>query len=169
MWLTLTFKVKFNFKSQFSPFWVFEFVRAINHHWLKSGFPNLDQRWILALLRSLFILGLIDLDIQFHFWFQTSYFFQTLCLLFICVVLYLFREAIASECSKSHMALCIYRFLCMRTWSRNGPRNSLPLYLGETIGVQPASTRQLALDFTSCYRFSSYYILFACRNCICQH
>ena len=31
------------------------------------GFPNLDQKCILALLRSLLILGLIDLDLQFHF------------------------------------------------------------------------------------------------------
>ena len=32
-----------------------------------------------------------------------------------------------------------------------------------------ASTRQLALDFTSCYWFSPYHIRFACRNLICQH
>ena len=35
----------------------------------------------------------------------------------------------------------------MRTGSSHGPSNSLLLYLGETIGVQPASTWQLALDF----------------------
>ena len=47
----------------------------------------------------LLILGLIDLDLQFNFKFQTSYFFQTLRLSCICVVLYIFSEAIASECS----------------------------------------------------------------------
>ena len=31
------------------------------------GFPNLDRNFILALLRSLLILGLIDLDCQCHF------------------------------------------------------------------------------------------------------
>ena len=38
----------------------------------------------------------------------------------------------------------------------HGPWNSLLLYLGETIGVQPASTRRLAQDFTSFCRFSPY-------------
>ena len=50
----------------------------------------------------------------------------------------------------------------------HGPWNSLLLYLGETIGVQPASTRWLALDFTSFCRFSPYNICFTCRNFICQ-
>ena len=54
-------------KSKFTPFSVCEFVRTISHHWLKSGFPNLDQRCILALLRFPLILGLVDLDFQFYF------------------------------------------------------------------------------------------------------
>ena len=57
----------------------------------------------------------------------------------------------------------------MLTGSRHGPWKNLPLYLGETIGVQPASTRQLTLDFTSRYWFSPYHVRFACRNFICQH
>ena len=51
--------------KKFTPFWVCELVCAISHHWLRSGFPNLDQICISALSRSLFILGLIDLDLQF--------------------------------------------------------------------------------------------------------
>ena len=47
-------------KSKFTPFWACEFVRTISHHWLKSGFPNLDQKCIFALL----ILGLIGLEFQ---------------------------------------------------------------------------------------------------------
>ena len=43
------------------------------------------------------------------------------------------------------MASQIYWLMCTRTGSRLGPRNSLLLYLGETIGVQPVSTRRLAL------------------------
>ena len=101
--------------------------------------------------------------------FKPVIFYQILRLLNICVVLYIFSEAIATECSTSHMAPHIYWFLCMRTGSRHGPWNSLPLYLGETIVVQPASPRQLALDFTSCYWFSPCHICFACRNFICQH
>ena len=43
-------------------------------HGLKLGFPNLDKKCILTLLRSLLILGFIDLDLMFHFQFQTCYF-----------------------------------------------------------------------------------------------
>ena len=82
---------------------------------------------------------------------------------------YIFSEAIASGCSSSHMAPHVYWFLCRRTRSRHGPWNSLFVYLGETIGVQPTSTRRLALGFTSCYRFSPCYTYFTCRNFICQH
>ena len=106
---------------------------------------------------------------SFIFNFKLVIFYQILRLLNIYVVLYIFSEAIATECSTSHMAPHICWFLCMRTGSRHGPWNNLPLYLGETIGVQPASPRQLALDFTSCYWFSPCHIRFACRNFIYQH
>ena len=52
-------------KSQNLPH--FEFARAISHHKLKSVFPNFGQKCILALLRSLLILGWIDLDVLFYF------------------------------------------------------------------------------------------------------
>ena len=53
--------------KNFTPFWACEFVRAIRQYQMKWGFPNLDQKCILALLRPLLILGLIDHDLQFHF------------------------------------------------------------------------------------------------------
>ena len=121
---------------------------------------------MLILLRSLLIWGLI---FSFIFNFKPVIFYQTLHLLFICVILYIFSEAIASECSTSHMALHTYWFLCTRTWFHPEQWNSLLLYLGVTIGIQPASTLWLALDFTSCYRFSPYYKCFKCQNFICQH
>ena len=92
--------------------------------------------------------------ISFIFNFKPVIFYQTLCLLFIGVVLYVFSEAIASECSTSHMAPHMYWFLCTRTGFRHRLWNSLHLY------VQAASTQWLALGFTSCYRFSSYYTRF---------
>ena len=52
-------------KSQNLPH--FGLVRAKSHHQLKSVFPNLGQKCILALLRSLLILRWIDLDVLFHF------------------------------------------------------------------------------------------------------
>ena len=45
----------------------FEFVHAITHHQFKLQFPNLEQKFILALFRSLPILGLIEIDLQFSF------------------------------------------------------------------------------------------------------
>ena len=35
-------------------------------------FPNLEQKCILALFKSLPILGLIEIDLQFNFLFQTQ-------------------------------------------------------------------------------------------------
>ena len=63
--LTLNFKVKLNLKSQ--NLLHFQLVHVISHHQLKSVFPNFDQKYILALLRSLLILGWIDPDVQFRF------------------------------------------------------------------------------------------------------
>ena len=45
----------------------FEFVHAITHHQFKLQFPNLEQKCILALFRSLPILGLIEIGLQFNF------------------------------------------------------------------------------------------------------
>ena len=103
---------KFNLKVKISPFWACEFVHVISHHKLKSVFPNLEEKCILALLRSLLIWGLIDHDLQFHFWFQTCYFLPNFASLTHFHRLYISNEAIASECSTSHMAPHIYWFLC---------------------------------------------------------
>ena len=48
------------------------------------------------------------------------------------------------------MAPHINWFLCTRTGSRHEPWNSLILYLGETIGVQLASTRRLWHKILQC-------------------
>ena len=69
-WLTVIFKVKLNLKVTIYP---------ILGLW---GFPNLDQKCVLALLRSLLILGLIDLDLQFHFNFKPVIFYQ-ICVSYI--------------------------------------------------------------------------------------
>ena len=45
----------------------FDFVHVITHHQLKLQFPNLKQKCILALFRSLPTLGLIVIDVQFNF------------------------------------------------------------------------------------------------------
>ena len=45
----------------------FELVDTITHHQLKLQYPNLEQKCILALFRSLPTLGLIEIDLQFKF------------------------------------------------------------------------------------------------------
>ena len=45
----------------------FEFVHAMTHCQLKLQFPNLEQKCIVTLFRSLPILGLIEIDLQFNF------------------------------------------------------------------------------------------------------
>ena len=52
-------------QSQNLPY--FELVHAITHHQLKLQFPNLEQKCILTLFRSLPILGLIEIDLQSNF------------------------------------------------------------------------------------------------------
>ena len=56
---------KIKLQSQNLPH--FELVHAITHHQLKLQFPNLKQKCILALFRSLPILGLNEIDLQFNF------------------------------------------------------------------------------------------------------
>ena len=55
---------KIELQSQNLPH--FELVHAITHHQLKLQFPSLEQKCILALFRSLPILGLIENDLQFN-------------------------------------------------------------------------------------------------------
>ena len=88
---------------------------------------------------------------------------------FICVVLYigLFNEAIASECSTSHMAPHIYWFPWMRTGSRHGPWNSLPLYLGETIGVSASVDSAVGTGFYKLLSvFAILYMLRMSKFCM---
>ena len=59
------FRGQMELQSQNLPH--FELVHAITHHQLKWKFPNLEQKCILALFRSLPILGLIEIDFQFNF------------------------------------------------------------------------------------------------------
>ena len=56
---------KFEFKIQNLS--NFELIYARTPLQLKLGFLNLDQTWILTLLTSLIVLGLIDIDLQFDF------------------------------------------------------------------------------------------------------
>ena len=75
-------------------------------------------------------------------------FFSKLCVSHSFVsFLYILSETIASECSTSHMPPHIYWFPWMRRGSRHGPWNSLPLYLGETIGVSASLDSAIGTGF----------------------
>ena len=81
-------------KSKFTPFWAYEFVRAISQYQIKWGFPNLDQKCILELLRSLLILGWLILIFSFISNFKPVIFYQILRLLNICsFCIYLVRPS----------------------------------------------------------------------------
>ena len=75
-------------------------------------------------------------------------YFTKICIsLFICVILHIFSETIASECYSFHMAPHIQITLCTRTVSHHGPWNSLVLYPGGTIGVQWAVDSAIGTEF----------------------
>ena len=134
--MTLAFKAKFNFNVKFTTFWVCEFVRALSHHWLKSGFLNLDQKCILALLRSLLILGLTDLDLQFHCLSQTCAFLPNFAsLIHLLRFVYIKSDHHQWMLHIPQGTAHIWILICTWTGSRRGPWNSLVLYLGGTIGA----------------------------------
>ena len=137
-WLTVIFKVKLNLKVKIYP---------ILGLWVCPGDKSIPNKVRLLKFRPKIHLSTVKVPIDFGIdwtWSSVSFLTSNLlystkfCILDICVILYIFSEAIATECSTSHMAPHIYWFLCMRTGSRYRPWNNLPLYLGETIGFQPA-------------------------------
>ena len=48
-------------------------VHAMTHHPFKLGLPNLDHRCKIPWLRSLLVLGVIDLDLQGQIYLQSQY------------------------------------------------------------------------------------------------
>ena len=98
-----------------------------------------------------------------------SKFISKFCLFALLLHLLNICETCLANCSISHICTHSLIPVCTPTGSRHRLWNSLAVYLGETIGVQPASTRRVALDFTSCCRLSTYYTHLTCRNFICQY
>ena len=75
------------------------------------------------------------------------FFYQTLRLLFICVCLYIFSEAIASEYSTIHRAPHISGFFYARGKGPAVDRETVFLYLGVTIGAQWAVDSAIGTGF----------------------
>ena len=76
------------------------------------------------------------------------FFYQTLRLLFFCVCLYIFSEAIASECSTFHSAPHICEFFYALGKGSAVDRETVYLYiLVWPSELNEPSTRRLALDF----------------------
>ena len=75
------------------------------------------------------------------------FFYQTLRLLFICVCLYIFSEAIASEWSTIHGAPHICGFFYARGKGPAVDRETVFLYLGVTIGAQWAIDLAIGTGF----------------------
>ena len=114
---------------------------------------------------SLLFLGLIGLDLSGQFLLYWK-------ILFICIAfasLKYLRHVCRTAPHHTWLRTHSLTPTCRPTGSRHRLWNCLAVYLGETIGVQPASTRRLALYFTSFCRFSTYCTHLTCRNFICQH
>ena len=75
------------------------------------------------------------------------FFYQTMRLLFICVCLYIFSEAIASECSTIHRAPHICGLFYARGKGPAVDRETVFLYLGVTIGAQWAVDSAIGTGF----------------------
>ena len=109
----------------------FELVYAITRHRLKLRFPNLNQKCIIALLRSLLILGLIDLALQIHFQILSLFFYQIylrclsknlvrpLTLIYIFSARDLVRPSPATNqiCFGSHCLLLTFSFATNYRWT----------------------------------------------------
>ena len=148
MQLILTFKVKLSFKIK---------IYAIFSMWvcLWDKSPPIEV--------SIFKFGpkmhlstvkfLIDFGLDWP-WSSVSFlisnlcfFYQTLRLLFICICLYIFNEAIASECSTIHMAPHICGFFNAHGKVPTVDRQTVFLYLGVTISAQWAVDSAIGTGF----------------------
>ena len=139
-WWTLTFKVKFNFKSKNLPH--FELVRAMTRHPFGLGPPNLDQRCKIPWLRSLLFWGLIKLDMSNFNLFSESCLFASLLRLWnigeTCIT---FEKRSLLRRLNSCAQLCLPTALC------HGPWNSRVVSLVWPLLASQSLTRRLAMDF----------------------
>ena len=81
--INLELQGQIQLESQILPH--FELVRTITHQPFKLESPNLDRKYILALLRCLLILDLISFDLHFHFQSGNLFFYQ-ICLRSFCII-----------------------------------------------------------------------------------
>ena len=169
-WLTMTFKVKFHFKVNIYPILSLWFCPCNKSPLIEVRIFKFWPRMHLSTVKVPIDFGIDWPRSSVLYLISNQLFFSKLCV------------------SHSFASFCIYLVrpspvsVLHPTWHRTytvsleygqGPamdRETVYFYiLVRPLEFQPASTRQLAPDFTSCYRFSPYYIRFACRNFICQH
>ena len=81
----------------------------------RLGYPNLDQKCILALLRSLFMLSLVNFDLQFHFQFWNIFFYRTylhwFCIIFSETVTCMYQWGYCTKLNLNQFWLIISEFL----------------------------------------------------------
>ena len=141
-------------------------VRAITRHKFELESPNLDQKMQNILLKVSIVLGT---DSAIHSMSKFTFLKNSVYLHRFCIFEIFMRRVCRIVPHPTWIRTHSLTPTCPPTGSRHTLWNCLAVYLGETIGVQPASTRRLALYFTSCCRFSTYFTLLTCRNFICQH
>ena len=143
-----------------------ELVCAITRHKFELESPNLDQKMQNISLKVPIVLGtdwawpsrsnftILKNYVYLHRFCNFEIFVWNICLTAP------HRTWLRTHCLTT---------TCPPTGSRNKLWNCLAVYLGETIGVQPASIRRLTLNFTNSCQFSTYCTHLRCGNFICQH
>ena len=144
----------------------YELVCAITCHKFELKSPNLDQNMQNILLKVPIVLGTDwAWPSRSNFTLLKNYVYLHCFCIFEIFVRHVCLTAPHPTWLRTH---CLTT-TCPPTGSRSRLWNCLAVYLGETIGVQPASTRRLALNFTNSCWFSTYCTHLTCRNFICQH
>ena len=138
-WLTLTFKVKFNFDSKFTPFWACPWDNSspVQARATKFG-PEVQN----TLVKIPIVLG-VDWawHVKFNLFSKSCWFASLLCLWNIC------------ETCKNGWKQSLFHILngcvliCSPTGSCHGPWNSQVVSLVWPLLASQSSTRRLAKDF----------------------
>ena len=130
-----------------------ELVCAITRHKIELESPNLDQKMqnILLVAPAVFATDWAWPSRSNFTLLKNSVYLHRFCIFEIFV-----RHVCQTVPHPTWLRIHSLTTTCLPTGSRHRLWNCQAVYLGETIGVQPASTRRLVLYVTSCCRFSTY-------------
>ena len=131
-------------------------VCRITHHEFKLESSNLDKKMQNILLKVPIVFGA---DWAWPSRWNLTLFKNYVYLHRFCIFEIIVRHVCRTVPHPTWLCTCSLIPACKPTGLRHRLWNSLAVYLGETIGVQPASTLRLALDFyASAFRHRRQYV-----------